>query len=63
METPRDKTGGWVDSSRTQKDLIPKEMLEETNIQDLGKDAGKRETWELVARIVPRMVSMNSIST
>ena len=62
METPKDKTRGWVDSSRTQRDLMPEEMLEETNIQDLGKDAGKRETRKLVARIVPRMVSMNSIS-
>ena len=62
METPKDKTGGWVDSSRTQRDLMPEEMLEETNIQDLGKDVGKRETRKLVARIVPQMVSMNSIS-
>ena len=62
METPKDKTGGWVNSSRTQRDLMPEEMLEETNIQDLGKDAGKHETCKLVARIVPRMVSMNLIS-
>ena len=41
---------------------MPEEMLEETNIQDLGKDVGKRETRKLVARIVPRMVSMNLIS-
>ena len=51
-----------MDSGRTQRDLMPEEMLEETNIQGLGKDARKRETRELVARRVPRMVSMNSIS-
>ena len=64
METSRDETGGWVDSGRTQRGLMPEEMLEENNIQDLGKDAGKHETHKLVAwtRRVARMVSINSIS-